>query len=238
MSYELENIDFEIPEEDNTENFWGDIDFLESFSTEFANPDKNRYIKPPRQKPTPVKYEYAAQLAKSLKIEKDCSYFALVSGNFILGDIFEAIAVNQQIQFKRLDISTLSLSHDNVDSLRNLQMHNYAKEINLIVSDYFFAHERNDIIKYIYQELDRDDSFQLAVAGIHTKITTFETHTGLKIVIHGSGNLRSSRNVEQISIQENAELYEFIQKFNDRIIEKYSTIKKGIRAEKLWELIN
>jgi hypothetical protein len=235
---DFENIDFELPEEDNAENFWGDVDFSESFSTEFTDPEKNRYIKPPRQRPTPVKYEYAAQLAKQLKIEKDCNYFALVSGNFILGDIFEAIAVEQRIQYQRLDISTLSLSHDNVDSLRNLQMHNYAKKINLIVSDYFFAHERNDIVKYIYQELDRDNTFQLAVAGIHTKICSFETHTGLKIVIHGSGNLRSSRNVEQISIQESAELYDFIQDYNDKMIKKYATIRKGIRAEKLWELVN
>lgn len=238
MSFELENIDFEIPEDEGTENFWGDVDFLESFSTDFADPEKNRYIKPPRQQPQPVKYEYAVQLAKQLKIEKDCSYFALVSGNFILGDIFEAIAVEQQIQYQRLDISSLSLSHDNVDSLRNLQMHKYAVQINLIVSDYFFAHERNDIVKYIYQELDRDNSFQLAVAGIHTKICSFITHSGLKVVIHGSGNLRSSRNIEQISIQENPELYDFIQDYNDRIIRKYATIRKGIRAEKLWELVN
>ena len=234
---ELENIDFEVQENDGAENFWGDVDFSDSFSTEFNTPEETRYIKPPLQRPMPLKYEYAAQLAKQLKIEKDCSYFALVSGNFILGDIFEAIAVEQQIQYQRLDISTLSLSTDNVDSIRNLQMHNYVKQINLIISDYFYAHERNDTVKYIYQELDRDNAFQLAVAGIHTKITSFTTQTGLKVVIHGSGNLRSSRNVEQISIQENPELYDFITDYNDRILTKYATIRKGIRADKLWNEI-
>jgi len=234
---DFENIDFEVPEDNNAENFWGDVDFSESFSTEFSDPEKNRYIKPPRQRPTPVKYEYAKELAKQLKIEKDCSYFALVSGNFILGDIFEAIAVEQQIQYVKLNISSLSISLDNIDSFKNLLIHNYVKEINLIVSDYFFAHERNGIVKYCYDELDIDNKFQLAVAGIHTKITTFKTHTGLKVVIHGSGNLRSSRSLEHLSIEENPELYDFIEDYQNKIFEKYGTIKKGIRADKLWNIV-
>lgn len=235
---EIENIDFEIQENDGAENFWGDVDFTDSFSTEFITPEETRYIKPPLKRPMPVKYEYAAQLAKQLKIEKDCSYFALVSGNFILGDIFEAIAVEQQIQYKKLNISSLSISIDNIDSFKNLLIHNYVKEINLIVSDYFFAHERNSIVKYCYAELDIDNKFQLAVAGIHTKITTFETNTGLKVVIHGSGNLRSSRSIEHLCIEENPVLYDFIEDYMNKIFEKYGTIKKGIRAEKLWNVIN
>jgi len=235
---DFDSMDFSIEEDDGAENFWGDVDFSNTFSDQIAAVEDTRYIKPTRQRPAPVKYEHAAQLARDLKITDECSYFAIVSGNFILGDIFEAIAVEQQIQYQRLDISTLSMSYDNVDSLRNLQMHNYVKQINLIISDYFFAHERGGTVKYIYEELDRDDAFQLAVAGIHTKITSFTTQTGLKIVIHGSGNLRSSRNIEQISIEHNPELYDFITDYNDRIIEKYKTIRKGIRADKLWNVIN
>ncbi len=234
---EFENIDFEIPEEDVKENFWGDVDFSESFSGDFFTPEETRYVKPPRQRAVPVKYEYAAQLARDLKIEKGCSYFAIVSGNFILGDIYEAIAVEQQIQYQKLNISSLSISLENVDSLKNLLIHNYVKEINLIVSDYFYANERNGIVKYIYDELDINNNFQLAVAGIHTKITTFETNTGLKVVIHGSGNLRSSRSLEHLSVEENAELYDFINEYMEKIYEKYATIKKSIRSNKLWNVI-
>lgn len=223
------NIDFD---EDSGSIF--DIDIFGDNEISF---EENRYIKPPKTKPKFINYEYAKELAKNLKIEKDCNYFAIVSGNFILGDIFEAIATQQNIQYKKLTISTLSMSHDNVDSLKNLMMFDYCIELNLIVSDYFYSHERNNIIKYIYQELDYKDRFQLAVAGTHTKIASFETHTGLKCIVHGSGNLRSSRSVEQIHIQEDEILYNFVDEFNNKIISKYATIQKGIRASKLWEVI-
>ena len=220
---------FELPDFDFDFTGFSDI----SFSTE-----ENRIIKPPKTKPAPVMYEYAKQLALDLPISKDCNYFAIVSGNFILGDLFEALAIEQQFQYTRLDISTLSLSEDNIDSLKNLLMFNYCQNLNLIVSDYFYSHERNNLIRYIYQELDIDNRFQLAVAGTHTKITSFTTHNGLKVVIHGSGNLRSSRSVEQISITESEILYNFVTEFNNSILEKYATIRKGIRASKLWEVVN
>jgi hypothetical protein len=223
------NFDFDIGIDDIVADMFSDVEV--SF-------EKTRYAKPPKTRIKNLKFEYAEELAEKLKIEKDCRYFCILSGNFILGDIYEAIATKQIIQYEKLTISTLSMSHDNVDSLKNLLMFNYCKKLDLIVSDYFYAHERNDIIKYIYQELDIDNRFQLAVAGTHTKIASFETNNGLKVVIHGSGNLRSSRSAEQISIEENAELYDFVDDFNIKIIEKYATIRKGIRASKLWEVVN
>jgi hypothetical protein len=39
-------------------------------------------------------------------------------------------------------------------------------------------------------------------------------------------------------IEENKELYDFNLEYQLAIIEKYKTIKKGIRHEKLWEVVN
>lgn len=113
--------------------------------------------------------------------------------------------------------------------------------INLIISDYFYAHERGSLIPYIYDNLDKEDRFQLASASSHTKITMFETLGGKKIVMHGSANLRSSSNIEQFTIEENPGLYDFHFEYHKRIIEKYLTINKDIkrnkslRGEKLWK---
>jgi hypothetical protein len=41
----------------------------------------------------------------------------------------------------------------------------------------------------------------------------FETYCGMKIVIHGSANLRSSDNIEQIDIEENEELFNYSDEF-------------------------
>lgn len=77
----------------------------------------------------------------------------------------------------------------------------------------------------------------MAVAGNHTKICLFETDGGKKFVIHGSANLRSSDNIEQITIEETPELYVFYKEFHDRIINDYSIINKDKRGKQLWKAI-
>ena len=94
------------------------------------------------------------------------------------------------------------------------------------------------LIPYIYSNLDIDNKFQLAVAGVHTKTCQILTEDGRKIVIHGSANLRSSANVEQITIEENEQLYDFYEEFYSKIIDEYSTIRKPIRGNKLWNVVN
>jgi hypothetical protein len=204
---------------------------------------KTRYIKPPRCRELPermMKYRKAEQLANDLIPEIGMRAFCIIDGTFIAGDFIEAFIVVHNLHVKRLTISTLSLSKNNVDSLRNLIAGNFVDELNLIVSDYFFSHERakGRLVEYIYSELDVDDKFQLAAAASHCKISLIETHCGKKIIIHGSANLRSSSNIEQLVIEENAELYDFNYDVQAAIVEKYKTIKKSIRYEALWQTIN
>ena len=130
------------------------------------------------------------------------------------------------------------MNQNNIDSLANLIHGNYVQNLNLIVSDYWYANERNGLLPYVYQELDIDNKFQLAAAGTHCKLCIFETECGKKVVIHGSANLRTSANIEQFVIEESEELYNFNHDFQNKIIEKYKTIKKSIRVSKLWDLIN
>lgn len=123
-------------------------------------------------------------------------------------------------------VSLLSMSENNVDSLANLLNGGYVDSLDLIVSDYFFSHERRNLVPYMYQELDKDDKFQLAASSTHCKLCLIETHCGMKIVMHGSANLRSSSNIEHICIEENPALYDFNMEFQAAIIEKYKTIRK------------
>ena len=52
--------------------------------------------------------------------------------------------------------------------------------------------------------------------------------------MHGSANLRSSGNIEQFTIEENPELYEFYEEKYSKIIEKYATINHSIRMKEAW----
>lgn len=200
-----------------------------------------RYSKPKIYRPIKsqnIKYENAVKLAKSLTLGKNERANVIVPGSFIFGDFIEAYITEHNIKVKKMIISTLSLSQENVDSLTNLISGNYVDDLSLIISHYFFANERHVLVPYIYQELDRDNKFQLAVAGTHTKTCIFETLGGKFIVMHGSANLRSSQNLEQFTIEENEELYRFYEDYQERIIAKYQTINKAVRVKALWDLIN
>lgn len=214
---------------------------MADFAGETEDTFKTRYIKPPKSREIPehkLKYDLAINLAKDIKPEPGCRYFVILDGKFIAGDFIEAFITEHNLHIKRMTISTLSMSENNVDSLANLINGGFVDELNLIVSDFFFSHERRNLIPYLYEQLDKDDKFQLAVAGTHCKTCIIETHTSLFFVIHGSANLRSSSNIEQIMIEENRELYDFNHEYQMRIIEKYKTIKKSIRHDNLWNAIN
>jgi hypothetical protein len=219
------------------------FEFNESFSDINISLPKmfdSRYIKPPKTRDIPynkLKYKKALDLVKAIDFKSLDRVFCIVSGEFIFGDFIEAFIVENDILVEEMIISTLSYSQDNVDSLHNLIKGDYIKKLDLIVSDFFFAHERKMLIPYTYEKLDLDNNFQLAVAGTHCKTYQFKTSGGKHIIIHGSVNLRSSSNLEQFVIEDNQDLYNFNKDYQNKIIEKYKTINKSIRNSKLDNLI-
>lgn len=231
----IEVPEFEVPEFDLTNFDLTNFDFLQE-----DDGIGQRYTKPKIYatiKETNIKYENARKLARELKVGEGERANVIVAGSFIFGDFIEAFITEHNVKVKKMTITTLSLSQENIDSLQNLILGGYVDELNLIISHYFYANERESLIPYTYQALDRDDRFQLAVAGTHTKTIIFETAGGKKIVIHGSANLRSSANLEQFTIEENKELYDFYDEYQDRILERYKTINKPVRVKPLWNLI-
>lgn len=190
-----------------------------------------RHIRPPRGKGVPdskVKYKNAERLAAEIPATAGMWHISIIDGTFIAGDFIEAFIKKNNLHAKRVSISTLSLSQENIDSLGNLLFDGWADEMDLIVSDGFWQNYRRDIIPYLYAELDKESRFQLAVARVHTKVTLIETHCGLKIVMRGSANLRSSGSIEHLEVQESADIFDFFQDFHNGILEKFSTINKDV----------
>lgn len=233
-SWKLKGIDVE-------EYFVPDYD-ANAFRVDGVDDDSDehecRYVRPVLR-PVPrrtVKYEKAAALARDLGMLRqgervDC----ICSGKFIMGDFIEAYMVEHNLHTERLLISTLSYNENNVDSLFNLLDGGYVDRIDLVVSAYFFAHERNQLIRYAYKTLDDERGrFQLAVCNVHTKTYQFRTDEGLSIIMQGSGNMRACANFENMIIEENAQVFDFYQDFFDGIIREYSTIQKGKRFSRKW----
>lgn len=201
---------------------------------------KNRFVLPKlhkKVKTQAVKYERAVDFVDECgeAIMAGEAIHALLSGNFIFGDFFEALAVQQNVLIDDITLSTLSLGMENVDSFHNLLAGDYLKSLNIIVSDYFWSHNRQNA-PYIYNKLDINNMFQLAVSGTHTKVTLIKIGDK-KIVVTGSANLRSSRSIEEITVQANAELYDFHMEWHQEILREYATIKKAVRASNLFDSI-
>ncbi len=236
----MDNMNFDIPDFEMPDFDFGGIDVdidLSQFNIMGGYDEETRYIKPRLQalKSTQIMYDNAVKLAKELRLGANERADVIVSGAFIFGDFIEAFITENNVKCKKMTISTLSLSQDNIDSLANLLDWGYIDELNLIVSAYWFSHERWTLVPYCYDRLDKENKFQLAVAGIHTKTCQFESLGGKKIVIHGSANLRSSGNIEQFTIEDNAQLYDFYNEIYSNILQRYATINKQIRGKDLWK---
>ena len=188
-------------------------------------------------RPQHVMYEYAEQLAKNVPDLQDGeAVYAVVSGNFIFGDFIEALLVEKNYRAQHMTVATLSLGQDNVDSLRNLQDGGFAPDMALIVSDYWYAHERRREggVPYIVEHLG-GEGFRFAAAGLHTKVTLIKTECGKHLVLHGSANLRSSRNLEQVCVENNRDLYEFNHAWTEKILSKFLVTGKSLRGGKVWQ---
>lgn len=236
-------LDFDTPDLDLTADIGIGEVHLDIGALDFdrgATRSENRYVKPriaPSVSTYAVKYDRAVDLVADMgpAIMAGERVDALVSGNFIFGDFFEALAVEQNLLIEEMMLSTLSISQDNVDSLRNLIVGGYLEKLDIIVSDYFWSHNRHNA-PYIYGQLDIDDRFQLAVAGIHTKIALLRVGHR-KIIIHGSANFRSSRSVEVFTVETNPDLYDFHREWQSSILDAYGTVKKAVRASRLFDII-
>ena len=216
-------------------NFDISIDDFEDIDIDIFKENRYSITRPKRQTTKTVAFKNAKKFGAEILVEKDSRLYALIDGSFIFGDWIEAFLVKNQCKAK-ITLSTLSLSQENVDSFINLINAGYIEELNIIVSDYFFANEKHNLVPYMYKYLDIDDIFQLAVCRTHTKITLIEFEE-FKYVVSGSANLRSSDNMEQISIEENAELYEFNHKIHTDIITEFQTINKSIKSKQLWQVV-
>lgn len=218
-----------------------DVASLDGFDLTIAfDRVRTRYRKPRLRPPIADVYRRAVDMARAFPREKGANLYAFVPGDFVFGDLFEALACDCGMRMDALTISTLSLSENNVDSLRNLLQSGNCKKLDLIVSHYFYSHECNRLIPYLLDELDHQNLFQLSVAGCHAKIALIQEHDkGLRFTVHGSANLRSSSNIEQMQVIEDARLFAFNRAFLHNIIQQYKLIdkryRKGLRGEMAWQ---
>ena len=187
-----------------------------------------------------VAYDNAEAFARQIDLAPGARTFAWVSGNFIFGDIVEALITARKVGVKRLYICSLSFSQENIDSLKNVMMlmGDELQQITLVFSGYQYSHEKYGLVPYMYQELDDPQNrVQIAFGRWHAKIITMETVRGHTITIHGSANMRSSNSIEQLMVEvDDRELHDFNARLMDAIAGRFGTINHGAAWRKLKPL--
>ena len=138
-----------------------------------------------------VAFENAQAFAEQIDLTPGSRTYCWLSGNFIFGDIIEALVTEQLVEMDEICISTLGMSMENIDSLKNVLVMLPDCKLYMMISAYFYSHYRNDLIPYLYGELDIGDRTQISFSNCHGKIITIHTKHGHNITIHGSANLRS-----------------------------------------------
>ncbi len=233
IDFDLPEIEFQDFEFDASAGFNVTDDlFIDSWNTRILKPTLNKEIKD-----CYLKYDNAAKLAESIDLSANFRYFVIVNGAFIFGDFLDAfLCVNDMIAWE-MTVSTLSLSEENIYCFADLLNNGWIRKLNMVVSHYFYANYRKTLIPLMYELLDKEDRFQLSICSTHCKLVLIETVDERFYVIHGSANLRSSQNLEQIVIEENKELYDFNHEYHTALIEKYKTINKPIRSKLLWQVV-
>lgn len=197
--------------------------------------EPQRYQKPVIKKAIPAAYENAMQLARDIDLHEGFRCFAIVSGNFIFGDLIEAMTELDKWRIDRITIHTLTMSQDSIDSMANVIAMDEPSRVHIIMSDYWYAHEQgkaNGLYWELLDKCDIGDGFRLAFCRTHAKIVTIRTKAGHKIVMHGSANMRSHGVIEQLTIENDPDMYDFVERFNDGILDEYDIINQGVKRKK------
>jgi hypothetical protein len=100
------------------------------------------YRKPLLYRPQGCAYDHAEDFAKEIVLDGEHETFAFVSGNFVFGDFVEALVAMGKLSVKRMSLMTLSLNDENIDSIRNIIEWEPVERFDLVLSDYWYAHER------------------------------------------------------------------------------------------------
>lgn len=249
MAFELDLGDiglFDVPK--ITVEGFEDVEDADGFEvTEEEEPTETRiYTRPIVRKPQTVLYEYAEEFARDFVLDNEHEAFAFVSGNFVFGDALEAIATLNDIRIRRLLVMSFSMNERNINSIRNIIDAHHVERLDVVLSAYWFANERkpDGLVSYLFNELDVDGlELHVAFAGEHCKVWAFETTDGGALTVHGSANLRSSGNIEQLHATPDRSVYEFVRGFIEDVISAYDVVNqdarriKTVRRAQLWQAV-
>ena len=172
-------------------------------------------------------WESAKEFARGIRVEPGLMTFGFVSGNFVFGDVLEAMCENGQVSVRNLTVHTLSLSQENIDSLAAVCDMCGTERVRMVASAYWYGHERGALAPYMLETLGAAcGELDIVYAATHAKIMSLETWRGNTVTIWGSANLRSSANIEQLTVMSDRRLYDFVENVTEGIAADFHAVNR------------
>lgn len=141
----------------------------------------------------------------------------IARGNFPLWSLVPAVLkLAAPARVDRLCIATLGFSASNVQDLMKLFDAGQIGAVSIVASVYF---ERQNAAEYrqMSEGLGRRGQ-RIAAVRSHAKIITLALSDGRRIAVESSANLRSCRNIEQITITSSRALHDFHAAWIEQVI--------------------
>lgn len=164
-----------------------------------------------------IRPENAAEVVAHLPSGPNERTHAILCGNFVLCDLIPAILAARGIA-GHLRVATLSLSLANAEQLAGLLARGQITRLTLIVSHYFQQVERAGVFAQVEALLG--EIATIIVTRSHAKVICLRTLNGDSFVIEGSANLRSSDNLEQMFVVNDAETHDFHAAWIDELADR------------------
>jgi hypothetical protein len=148
-----------------------------------------------------IRPENAAGVLQHLPAEDERTH-CLLRGDFVLCDLIPTII---QARGPALDvhIATLGLSAANAASLAELKKRGQIRTLTIICSLYFQQVDKATTFREV--EATLKGVADLVIERSHAKVICLPTRAGDSYVIEGSANLRSSDNLEQMTVYNDRE---------------------------------
>lgn len=162
-----------------------------------------------------IRAERADELVAALPRGEAESTHALLSGEFVLGDVIDRVRALHG-EPRAVWIATLSVGLPNIETLRAACA--AGVRVTLLVSHYFQSADAE-----LYGALERAmadaPGFRLVVGRLHTKVILFD-FADWSLTLCTSANLRSSGNLEQLDAFAAPPLFFFHQAWMQEVVER------------------
>lgn len=161
-----------------------------------------------------IKPENALTVIRRLPEGEGDRTHCILKGDFVLGDLLPYLLEHDHCPHLR--IATLGMSRDNGAMLARLRKEGKVGRLTLVLSHYFAGVDKSTVYADVREALH--GLAEIAVLRSHAKVICCERSGRDWLVLEGSANLRSSDNLEQMTIFNDREVHDYHAEWIDHVL--------------------